>query len=588
MVANLVRSLPFWFLLQRRALRPPPSLSPPSSLARAEGRLQLGKIEVDAYDRLVNDCGRPLYPIEFLDDVSASFPTGPIRGPNNQLYYVVTGDPYRHQELLRPWLEDIAAGRYFDSWHGETRTEYPWEIFQKQWMRWVMFRRWQKDNRDLADGDGGLEEYLEVNKRYAKRYYGELVGADELSKLEDDQSWLERRWKYEQQMRELQRHHCCESRPTGPAFPNYVDAVKRRLARHDFKRPFELNQDPEQQGKLETWIEYLYFEYWWLDLFTLAIEQRQQKCDEVWRKLGDAAALRPGETTDYIRTEQCAMLCVDEERQARADVKRAKEIVEDILEATRLDLRRPSSPQSERIPRLQQGHQGVDRAQMLLERAMKRSGLIKEFKSLTDDLETAKRNAARHRILLQWILDQVPLIEAELGRNEIVSGLDGIRGSKAIKRKLGGSDGDKTTCQTGIEKRRKLGPSRSNGMVILDSEIQQKQVVPFIVSGTGETPPRDKQQRSQAREPRARHLRRTQAAREAAREAASQGLRRSARKPDVSPFGSNFRKSAEATTRGDPVQPARVPPGRGDAKLPAERKKRAMHRAHQEPVLSTR
>lgn len=105
--------------------------------------------------------------------------------------------------------------------------------------------------------DGGFPEYLEAEKRYIKRDYSERVAAEKLAELEADPSSLRKHWEeYVQKRRQRQRQCCYESGVTGNAFSGYVDAVRRRLARHGFTRPFELNQDPKQQGKLETWIEY--------------------------------------------------------------------------------------------------------------------------------------------------------------------------------------------------------------------------------------------------------------------------------------------------------------------------------------------
>ncbi|KAL8346173.1 hypothetical protein RB598_000193 [Gaeumannomyces tritici] len=501
--------------------RPPRSGSPTlGGIELAECGLQIGRMEeADAYDQLVKDSGRPLYPIELLDDVSASFPRGPIRGPMGDLYYV-TGNPDRYQELLRPWLDDIATGGYFNRWSGGTWTDYPWGVFQKQWKRWTMFRGWQKDNRDLKDDGGGFPEYVEAEKRYIKREYSERVAADELAELEANPLRLKQRWEGEQRRRKWQRHYCYESGVK--EFSDYVDAVKRRLARHGFTRPFELSQDPKQQGKLETWIEYLCFEYWWLDLFTRAIERRQQKRDE------------------------------NEEDMAREALERSQQNAKRIYIETQLDQRRLSIPKPERIRRLQRGNREMLAAESRLEGLKRRSALIKEFKPLSKCLKAAKRDVARHRILLPWILDQIPLIEAELSRGEAAGGLDGTRvsktiksgldgtrasktiksgldgtraSSKTIKRRLDDSDSDDSPRQTSTEKRRRLSPRPSNGTVVLDSEIQQKEPVPSIVGGIEETLPPEEQQCSRTRAPPVGHSRRIRAA----REAASRGLRRSPR-----------------------------------------------------------
>ncbi|KAH6614511.1 hypothetical protein B0J18DRAFT_460241 [Chaetomium sp. MPI-SDFR-AT-0129] len=560
-----------------RASRPPRSRS--STLGGFEAQdhaLQLERMEeADAYYQLVQDGGRPLYPIELLGDVSASFPRGPILGLDNKSYYVVTGSPGKYQELLRPWLDDIATGGYFDCWWGGTRIHYPWGVFQKQWKRWTMFRSWQRDHRDLEDDDGGFPEYLEAEKRYIKRHYSERVAAEKLAELEADPSCLKKHWEEcVQKRRQRQRHCCYESGVTGNAFSDYVDAVRRRLARHSFTRPFELNQDPKQQGKLETWIEYLYFEYWWLDLFTRAIERRQQQRDEVWQKLRDTGMLQPFETAKYIKTRDYTMRHEAEEDIARAALERSHQNAKRIFTETQLDQRRLSIPKPERVRRLQQGNQEMRTAERRLEGLKKRSALIKEFKLSSDRLKDAKRDAARHRILLPWILDQIPLIEAELSRSGNAGGLDGTRTSKTIKRRRDGSDGDDSPHQMGIEKRRRLSSRPSNGTVVLDSEIQHKQVVPLIVGGTEETPPRDKQRRSRARDPPNGHSRRVRAA----HEAASQGLRRSARiaaRLKSAPLAEASGRVLRPRQREGPAQPSGSPSGRDNAKRQGARKRNA-------------
>ncbi|KAL8303406.1 hypothetical protein RB594_008414 [Gaeumannomyces avenae] len=566
-----------------RASRPPRSRS--STLGALEAQdhaLQLERMEeADAYYQLVQDGGRPLYPIELLGDVSASFPRGPFLSLNNKSYYVVTGSPGKYQELLRPWLDDIATGDYFNWWWGGTRVYYPWGVFQKQWNRWTMFRRWQRDNRDLKeDDDGGFPEYLEAEKRHIKRHYSERVAAKKLAELEADPSRLKQRWEDEQRRRKWQRHYCYESGVTGNAFSDYVDAVKRRLARHGFTCSFELSQDPKQQGKLETWIEYLCFEYWWLDLFTRAIERRQQQRDEVWQKLEDTGMLQSFETAKYIKTYEYTMRHEAEEDMARAALERSQQNAKRIYIETQLDQRRLSIPKPERIRRLQQGNREMLAAERRLEGLKKRSALIKEFKLSSDRLKDAKRDAARHRILLPWILDQIPLIEAELSRSEDAGGLDGTRASKTIKRRLDDSDGDDSPRQTSIEKRRRLSPRPSNSTVVLDSEIQQKEPVPSIVGGIEETLPPEEQRCSRTREPPAGHSRRTRAA----REAASRGLRRSpriaARLTSV-PLAQTSGRVLRPRQRGESAQPFGSPSGGDDTRRHAARKKNPRSGDHQ-------
>ncbi len=69
----------------------------------------------------------------------------------------------------------------------------------------------------------------------------------------------------------------------------------------------QLQEDPKQQDKLTTWIEYLYFEYWWLDRYTRAIQRHRPEHDEAWQKLVDTKAVDPNETPELIRTEESAL-----------------------------------------------------------------------------------------------------------------------------------------------------------------------------------------------------------------------------------------------------------------------------------------
>jgi hypothetical protein len=57
--------------------------------------------------------------------------------------------------------------------------------------------------------------------------------------------------------------------------------VKRSLARHGFTRPIELDEDPERQDKLTTWIEFLDFEHWFYDKDMRIVKRLQPEYDEL-------------------------------------------------------------------------------------------------------------------------------------------------------------------------------------------------------------------------------------------------------------------------------------------------------------------
>ncbi|KLU90755.1 hypothetical protein MAPG_10607 [Magnaporthiopsis poae ATCC 64411] len=470
-----------------RAARPLPSrsLSPtPGGLELADCALRQRRLEeADAYERLVKNGGRPLYPIELLDDVSASFPGHPIRGQTGDLYYA-TGDPDRHKELLRPWLDDLAQGRYFNRWSGETSAEYPWAVFQKQCQRWAMFRTWQRDNRNLKDdddddddGDDGspsLPAFLEARNHDIRRYRSERVAADELARLEACPHWLREQWDDERARRTWQRHYCRES-GVGVPFSNYAAAVKARLARHGgiTTRPFELHPDPKRQGRLETWLEYLSFEYWWLELFARAGERRREQCDKAWKKLQGTGTLQRYETARYIRTRDYRMRHAAEEYIAMVNVERAEQTGGRIYAATQLDPSRVAIPLPERIQLLHRGAQDLVDARCWLHRLERRGCLIKRFKLLSAEFRRARNDAARHRVLTPWILDQIPLIEAELGRGRDGAGVEGAEPREMTKRCLGGSDSPDDTKPSQTAKRRldsseDTNPSQTTTKTALD------------------------------------------------------------------------------------------------------------------------
>ncbi|CVL09348.1 uncharacterized protein FMAN_15506 [Fusarium mangiferae] len=210
--------------------------------------------ETEAYHELISDGGRPLYSISLIQEVYR--------------------DPDSYAEILRPWQEHLAPVS-------------PSGIFQKQLQRWRDFRNWQNDNRGREDDDGGFSAYVERRKYIIQRDYLPDFCAKLLAEIEADTSCLKSQWEDIQWERERQRHHCRERGCRG--FRDYTEAVKRRLARHDFTLSFELDEDPKKQDKLTTWIEYLNYEYWWLDKYTSDIERLEPEHGKLWQELGWSA-----------------------------------------------------------------------------------------------------------------------------------------------------------------------------------------------------------------------------------------------------------------------------------------------------------
>lgn len=319
-----------------------------------------------------------MYPIELIQDVQ--------RQPDN------------YAEMLRPWQEFLNQARAED-------------IFQRQLQRWQDFRKWQNDNRDREDDNGGFSAYVEREKFMVQRHCLRRSRAKRLAEIEADPSCLQSDWEDEEWKRERQRRLCRERGCRG--FRSYVHAVKRRLASHDFTQSFDLDEDPKKQDRLTTWIEYLNYEYWWLDKYTSDIERLEPEHDKLWQELVEKRILRPHETKEFVRTMASPMERQSEEDQAEKVVRRTESEAKRVFTLTQEDPQRTRIPQAKRISMLKVCTERLLAAKRRFEQVRSRNNQIGDFVRATFDYDEAQREAARQRILVQWVLSQVPLIEAE-------------------------------------------------------------------------------------------------------------------------------------------------------------------------------
>lgn len=176
----------------------------------------------------------------------------------------VAEDPRAHQDMLRPWLDYP----YADPPH--------WEVFYEQLGHWRAFRDWQAQARGL-----GFPKYRCIAYDVFHRYF--------------------RR-----------------------ASPTYTEAVKNLLAQYDFTRPFQLHDDPKQQDKLTTWIEYLGFACAQHYRYARNVKNRQPKYDKAWKTLVDAKVLGPSDTEEYVCNIDCAFQHDEDREQAYMAVKSAE------------------------------------------------------------------------------------------------------------------------------------------------------------------------------------------------------------------------------------------------------------------------
>lgn len=314
-------------------------------------------------------------------------------------------DPLSHWDLLRPWVQ---YPPYIDP-DPEEAEGADWNVFWEQMWSWRRFRKWQK--------------YIRKNYAGWDSTFAHVQGE-------------------------------------GRALPDYTEAVKTLLAEYDFTRPFQLQKDPMHQDRLTTWIEYLGYECWLHHRLTQRMKCMQPGYDAAWKKLVGSNVLRPFETEEYVchRTMECALRHQSEEDQATKVVESSKLAAEAVVIAMYKDAHNSKGAclnSEQRMQRMLEAKSRLEAAKESLVLIKRRNDLVTEFKQAVElgPYLTAKEDAKRHSLRIRWILDQVPLIEAESNGSSVVkTGSDALRG---MKRRIGSDTDDEAAQGRRIQKQRR-------------------------------------------------------------------------------------------------------------------------------------
>lgn len=343
---------------------------------------ELMREESEAYDYLVADGGRPWYPIHLLDHVS--------RHPEN------------YRDMLRFWCS------------GDD-----WLVYTMQWERWQKFRKWQRDNRGSLDVQAEFErEKVELTVASLK-YSGKDLSKD------TEEQWAQL-FERVRNRRGWEHRYTVEgdviSKRGEARFPAYVKAMRARLERHGLSRPVRLDRDHQKQDPLTTWIEYLNYEYWVHDRFADKAAKLQPRYETTLRDLMDADVLLPGETPDSVCDLHHGFIIQREKRVADEAVDAAEAAV--AVAKKDLDTRDHAARRPRQEAELARVRANLKKAVEAADAVKKRSELIFAFGSVYNPFSQSRREAEKHEILLEWILDQVPLIEAEMAeaKEDAVSG----------------------------------------------------------------------------------------------------------------------------------------------------------------------
>lgn len=343
--------------------------------------------ETEAYNHLVDDGGHPLYPFDLLESVSE--------------------DPRAYEEMLRPFWRDSRDRIPSEMDYGPAE-----RVLQRQWHRWQNFRIWQFNNRGTDNRDDHEDFLAYVERR--KRTLIEVGWGEDAAKIEADptilkkpgEGWHEiqahRNWQ-----RRYQRELGCES------FADYEEAVKARLTRHGFTRPFHLLEDPKLQNKLTTWVEYLGFEYWWLDRYTKSFERLKLKHDNAWVEVKEQGIVKDDETPEFVRTNASGTRCQREEDRDRKAVRDAESNARNIYQKTQKDPQRLDISKEQRMQMLVKARKRLSRAREAFDFTKRRSRLLIKFVRETFDYDDAREDVANQRNLLEWAVAETRSIEDE-------------------------------------------------------------------------------------------------------------------------------------------------------------------------------
>ncbi|KUI70589.1 hypothetical protein VM1G_06061 [Cytospora mali] len=340
----------------------------------------------------------------------------------------VAKDPVAHWDMLRPWLD------YPPDFNPDPDCHLNWSVFKLQLASWLEFRRWQAHNRRE-----GRPRYVEVDY-----HFGAL-----------DQAYNIFVWEFRR------------------ASPTYTEAVQNLLAQYGFTRPFKFHEDPTQQDKLTTWIEYLGYESSMQYRYDRIAKRLQPGYNEAWKRLVDSNVLRDFETEEYINKIECALRHQSEEDQASKTVKSAKSAIAAVIKSHQEVIDDPRDPllsPAAHIRRMMTVKSSLDAAKASLKLIKKRNNLVTDFKRATRNYQIAKDDAACYSMRVRWIMDQVPLIETELNESSVTKARpDAVRG---MKRSRCDEDNKATHQQCSKKQRREAGdPGLPSGLQATSNSI---------------------------------------------------------------------------------------------------------------------
>lgn len=189
--------------------------------------------------------------------------------------------------------------------------------------------------------------------------------------------------------------------------------MKKRLSDHGFKDKVLLLEDPTKQNLLTEWHEYLGFECWWQDEFGRESERRQKAYDDKWKYIQSQKWVASHETPEYLNSwegvkETLALVSKAQESvgEARLNVVHALQSIN--LAGAGSDVRSGTSETLDAALRK------LAEAEEEYNNAKRREAMIETFSAQRYGCERAKSLCDSQPALIKWVIDQIPLIKAEM------------------------------------------------------------------------------------------------------------------------------------------------------------------------------
>ncbi|OAA39836.1 hypothetical protein BBO_06362 [Beauveria brongniartii RCEF 3172] len=327
---------------------------------------------------------------------------------------LVAKDPEQHRHLLQPYWRRPGVNY-------RPLYQLDWEVFHRQLRQHKAFRTWQLDNRGIIE-EPDFNAYVEQQKAYLRKHWRGR-GIAEIEANPESLKGPNTEWERLQSKRARERRPFREQGCS--SFAEYHAALQRRLAAHGVSEKTALLADPRKQDALAEWHEYLGFECWWHDGYTRAynghLKRYDENCKFIWKfiRRHECEFVTSDHTPEFIEHWMSENIWA-QKRSALWERGIAREKIEEAQSKVE------KARQHIGMEPVDGGHEGItphalDDALKRLAKAEKGfkeldrlDNAIAQVEKLGDRCSAAKGYVDSKPALIQWVIDQIPLIKAEM------------------------------------------------------------------------------------------------------------------------------------------------------------------------------